>query len=75
MTEPTCEERCGNCGREFGSHINGHCPEGAGRFQPQPYHPTREEVLRQLHAREEADLFDDGQPDEAQEWADYDPDC
>ena len=39
---------------------------------------TDDEVAEMLDANELSDRFaeeDDGQPDEAQEWADFDPDC
>ena len=37
---------------------------------------TDDEVAEMLDANELSERFeDDGQPDEAQEWADFDPDC
>lgn len=36
---------------------------------------SNELVLHQDYDEEEDQSEDDGQPDEAQEWADFDPDC
>jgi hypothetical protein len=34
-----------------------------------------EDMMRANDILDEEDEEDDGQPDEAQEWADFDPDC
>ena len=39
---------------------------------PGAYGSPQEQILPLAQAQEDGD---DGQPDEAQEWADYDPDC
>jgi len=36
---------------------------------------VKEMMLANDLVEDEADEEDDGQPDEAQEWADFDPDC
>jgi hypothetical protein len=39
------------------------------------WHPEPEDMLKHFGLEDSENFEDDGQPDEAQEWHDFDPDC
>lgn len=65
-----------DCIREYGSH-----PYGAGwmtEAEARGFIAEAAEIWREIQMIEDDTIIaicDDGQPDEAQEWRDYDPDC